>query len=439
MEETYGAARSQLPELGAGELLVLTPWYPSPAQPSSGAFVQRTVEQLRRHFEITVLHTRMVRELPAEPLRLLPGEDGLAHFQLDVWAPAGITRQGAAQAVRDQLAKYARAALASAEVVHAHTGYPVGWASAALLAPTAHLVVTEHASYLPQIASWPATRRGYGHLLHRANALVAVSEHLGAAIARTWPQHTERIRIIANPVPVEAFHPRGTAPTKLRTWGTVSNLVASKRVDLALAAFAHWTEFSDDDAAQLRIIGDGDQRGVLEREAVRLGVSDRVHFLGGLSPDDTLAEVGQLDLLVHLSDSETFGLAPLEAVLSRVPAVVTKTAGSAEVLARAAVAGFAAFVPPGPQLSEVTGGVVGLEKTAARADWGALRDDLVARYGGQQVGERLAAVLRGETEDTGGLVLSGGAGRNLRSTSAGMRQLPRYSLAAARRLIRYAR
>ena len=87
----------------------------------------------------------------------------------------------------------------------------------------------------------------------------------------------------------------------------------------------------------------------------------------------------------------------------------------------------------------MTGAVVGLEKTAAGVDWVALRDDLVARYGGQQVGERLAAVLRGETENTGGLVLSGGAGRNLRSTSAGMRQLPRYSLAAARRLIRYAR
>jgi glycosyltransferase involved in cell wall biosynthesis len=103
---------------------------------------------------------------------------------------------------------------------------------------------------------------------------------------------------------------------------TVTRLEHVKRVDLAIDAFLH-----TDPAITLIIAGDGSARAHLESRVERLGLADRVTFLGRVD-DEQLIELyaGALGVLFTPFD-EDYGYVTLEAFLSRKPVVTTTDAG----------------------------------------------------------------------------------------------------------------
>lgn len=74
--------------------------------------------------------------------------------------------------------------------------------------------------------------------------------------------------------------------------------------------------------AQLLLIGDGDLRSELENQAHRLGVAERVHFLGS-RPDVAALLIGAVDVFVFPSHHEGLSLALLEAQAAGLPCVVS--------------------------------------------------------------------------------------------------------------------
>jgi N-acetyl-alpha-D-glucosaminyl L-malate synthase BshA len=82
--------------------------------------------------------------------------------------------------------------------------------------------------------------------------------------------------------------------------------------------------------ARLMLIGDGPDRSAAEHLAVRLGVADRIHFLG---KQDNVNELLPLaDLMLMPSEMESFGLAALEAMACGVPTIATRVGGVAELI-----------------------------------------------------------------------------------------------------------
>jgi glycosyltransferase involved in cell wall biosynthesis len=67
--------------------------------------------------------------------------------------------------------------------------------------------------------------------------------------------------------------------------------------------------------------GQGPSRAALEQLAAELGVSERVHFLGELTPDGIGSFLKAIDVFVFPSLAETFGLAAVEAAQAGVPVV----------------------------------------------------------------------------------------------------------------------
>lgn len=105
--------------------------------------------------------------------------------------------------------------------------------------------------------------------------------------------------------------------------GGVGRLHPSKGVDLLIAAFRA-TAPAD---AALVLLGDGPQRGELER----LAAGDaRIHFLGHRS--DVHECLQDCDLFVSPSREESFGLAIIEAMSLGLPVIATATNGPAEYL-----------------------------------------------------------------------------------------------------------
>jgi N-acetyl-alpha-D-glucosaminyl L-malate synthase BshA len=89
--------------------------------------------------------------------------------------------------------------------------------------------------------------------------------------------------------------------------------------------------------SKLLMVGDGGERTECEQLARDLGVSDSVRFLGKQDAIEEILSVS--DLFLMPSQSESFGLAALEAMACKVP-VVSSTAGGLPELNVDGVTGF---------------------------------------------------------------------------------------------------
>lgn len=118
------------------------------------------------------------------------------------------------------------------------------------------------------------------------------------------------------------------APPDALLVGSVCRLIEQKGLLDGLRGFAQVAR--DVPEAHYVLAGDGPLRGALEADAVRLGVGDRVHFLGWR--DDARAVMSALDLLLAPSLWEGFGLVFLEAMALGVPVLSTCVSAIPEVV-----------------------------------------------------------------------------------------------------------
>ncbi|HXU50329.1 MAG TPA: N-acetyl-alpha-D-glucosaminyl L-malate synthase BshA [Candidatus Binatia bacterium] len=107
----------------------------------------------------------------------------------------------------------------------------------------------------------------------------------------------------------------------------LSNFRPVKRVTDTIETFAQVREKMP---AKLVMIGDGPDRGAAEYIVRKKRLSKDVFFLG--KQDRIHEKLGVADVLLLLSDEESFGLAALEAMSCEVPVVATRVGGVPEVV-----------------------------------------------------------------------------------------------------------
>jgi N-acetyl-alpha-D-glucosaminyl L-malate synthase BshA len=107
----------------------------------------------------------------------------------------------------------------------------------------------------------------------------------------------------------------------------LSNFRPVKRVLDVIEIFAR---ISHQLPARLLMIGDGPDRSAAEFLALRLGVADRIDFVGKQENVNELLALS--DLMLMPSEMESFGLAALEAMACRVPAIATRVGGIPELI-----------------------------------------------------------------------------------------------------------
>ncbi len=106
----------------------------------------------------------------------------------------------------------------------------------------------------------------------------------------------------------------------------VSNFRKVKRIDDVIQIFA---KIQASIPSKLILIGDGPERYKAEQTSRALGINKNVIFLGKLRNTDQVLSISDLFLLP--SETESFGLAALEAMAVGVPVVSTNTGGIPEV------------------------------------------------------------------------------------------------------------
>jgi glycosyltransferase involved in cell wall biosynthesis len=110
----------------------------------------------------------------------------------------------------------------------------------------------------------------------------------------------------------------------------VGQLIGRKGIDTLLEAiFPLLSRFPD---LSLRLVGDGPQAGELKRQALELGVLDRIRFEGVVSSALIESYVSNADLLVLPSRWDGWGMVVNEALSLGVPVIVSDRCGAADLV-----------------------------------------------------------------------------------------------------------
>ena len=192
------------------------------------------------------------------------------------------------------------------------------------------VVTTLHGTDTDLVGQSPSYRPVVEFSLSCCDKLTAVSNYLKEATESQFELTGESIEVIYNPIDTELFAPlpsKKKEPTGERTVIHVSNLRSVKRIEDAVKVFDLIRAALP---ARMRFVGDGPDRSLAEPLVERLGLSDRVEFVGKSLEVDRL--IASSDLLLSTSESESFGMTIAEAMACEVPVVATRVGGIPEVV-----------------------------------------------------------------------------------------------------------
>jgi N-acetyl-alpha-D-glucosaminyl L-malate synthase BshA len=222
------------------------------------------------------------------------------------------------------------------QILHVHYAIPFG--AAALLAKqiaTEHdlkVITTLHGTDITLVGNNASFKPVTTLTIQRSDAVTAVSNFLAEETRRQFDV-TREIDVIHNFIDPDR-HSRGIPPCiparSCRTQVTlmhISNFRPVKRVQDVVAIFAKVAAAME---ARLILIGDGPDAALAEQRAAELGVRDRVTFLGVI--DQVACVLQAADLFLLPSETESFGLAALEALASGVPVIASDVGGLPEVV-----------------------------------------------------------------------------------------------------------
>lgn len=227
---------------------------------------------------------------------------------------------------------------ASLDVLHVH--YAVPHASAALLAK---MILAEEGLNIPVITTLHGTditlvgreatfEPVVSWSINHSDAVTAVSQSLKNDTLEHFNIRRE-IHVVPNFIdfgrfnkqPKEHFK-KAIAPNGEKILVHTSNFRKVKRVEDVIAVFCM---VNREIPAKLLMIGDGPERTHIEKLSREMDCADKITFLGKQEAVEEILSV--CDLFILPSESESFGLAALEAMACEVPVISSNAGGIPEV------------------------------------------------------------------------------------------------------------
>lgn len=230
-------------------------------------------------------------------------------------------------------------------ILHAHLTYPLsckfGLVAAALARVPAVVATAQLYLELPRTRSIAAQHWIVDAAVDR---YIAVSHEVAERLRQRFGVPPGKIRVVQNGIALAPFGTDAGAPVgPARVPGarrpvvlTAARLDTQKGHNYLLAAAALVPE------AEFVLAGDGQERSALEAQARRLGIGERVHFLGYRS--DIPALLAEADLFVLPSLYEGLPLSVLEAMAAGLPVIATAIGGTEEAIVHGETG---LLVPPG--------------------------------------------------------------------------------------------
>ena len=224
------------------------------------------------------------------------------------------------------------------DILHVH--YAIPHASAALMAKNILLsqgikipfITTLHGTDITLVGKDPSFVPVIRYSLEMSDAVTAVSESLKDE-TNTIFQLTKEIKVVPNFINFKRFankvsplHKSHYAPSGEKILVHVSNFRAVKRVEDVLKVFDLVRKKTP---CKLILVGDGPERSNIEKLCRALNTCNDIISIGKLTEPWEILKLGDVFLLP--SETESFGLAALEAMAAGMPVISSNTGGLPEV------------------------------------------------------------------------------------------------------------
>jgi teichuronic acid biosynthesis glycosyltransferase TuaC len=325
-------------------ILTLSTLFPAASMPNFGIFVERQTAALTavRDFAVTVINPIGVAPWP---LSLFGDKTRLSDLHNEVWGELDVYRPRFTAIPKiggginpDMIA---RAVLPLAKRLHAEIGfdlidaeffYPDGPAamklSEALGIP---FTIKARGADIHHWGQQPGCMLKILEAADKAAGLLAVSGALKADMAALGI-NADKIMVHYTGLDQLRFLPRDRAEEKAKLGISgplilsVGALIPRKGQDLLIAALPALPD------AMLMLAGRGDSEGDYRALASKLGVADRVAFLGSVPHDDLPALFAAADVMALVSSSEGLANAWVEALACGTPIVASDVGGIQELV-----------------------------------------------------------------------------------------------------------
>jgi N-acetyl-alpha-D-glucosaminyl L-malate synthase BshA len=225
------------------------------------------------------------------------------------------------------------------DILHVH--YAIPHASVAYMAKKVLLnqdnryipvVTTLHGTDITLVGKDPAYAPVVQMAINKSDGVTAVSKSLRDQTFEFFDIQND-IEVIYNFIDFERFRKknkehfkRAIAPGGEKILMHISNFRKVKRVEDAIRVFEQVLRAVP---SKLLLVGDGPERQAAEALCRELGLCENIRFLGKQDAVEELLAIA--DLFVMPSESESFGLAALEAMACEVPVLSSDVGGLPEV------------------------------------------------------------------------------------------------------------
>ena len=224
------------------------------------------------------------------------------------------------------------------DLLHVH--YAIPHASAAFMAKQIlktegiqiPVVTTLHGTDITLVGKDPSYAPVVTFSINESDGVTAVSDSLRQQTYDTFKIKKE-IDVIPNFIDLERFKKqkkdhfkKAICPNGEKLVVHTSNFRKVKRIDDVIKVFAKVRKQIE---AKLLLVGEGPERRPMEDLVKELNLSEDVRFLGEIDAIEEVLSVA--DLFIMPSETESFGLAALEAMACEVPVISSNAGGLVEL------------------------------------------------------------------------------------------------------------
>lgn len=225
------------------------------------------------------------------------------------------------------------------ELLHVHYAIPhayAGYMAKQMLKDqgiSIPMVTTLHGTDITLVGNHPNYKSAVSFSINKSDVVTSVSESLKKATHELFDIKKD-IVVIPNFIELNKVNTARAVTCERsvmahpdeRIVTHISNFRKVKRIDDVVAIF---NKIQHTIPAKLMMVGDGPEREKAEKLCEKLGISDKVIFFGNSNEIDKILSYSDLFLLP--SETESFGLAALEAMACGVPVISSNSGGLPEV------------------------------------------------------------------------------------------------------------
>lgn len=301
-------------------ILMIASWYPTPEKPFLGNFVERHIQLIATHYQVTVLHLQSSRNIKEISLRSRT-TGNLREILVDYPASVNplIKYKNAQKAFKKGIEN-----ISEVDLIHGHVilskGLQFLWAKKHFKKP---LIVTEHASYfrkeILQSRSFK-DRLILRKVIKAAATVTAVSDFHQQEINSLFP--AIKIDILPNVIDDQLFNFQKKDKNSKPCFVHISTLDEQFKNISGIIAACQQLHATIGNNFLLKIISD-EPSEKWQHIVHELNLNDCISFYGPLHPKDIAEILHKADALVLFSNYETFSIVVAESWATGTPVIST--------------------------------------------------------------------------------------------------------------------